>query len=55
MLNTRNEENNTGFYSYVACFVNTCTLNMCVFMSYRIHQAEWNTLFIFVWLHQRNM
>jgi len=34
MLNTRNEENNTVFYSYLACFVNTSTLNTCVFMSY---------------------
>ena len=34
MLNTRNEENLTVFYSYVACFVNTFTLNMYVFMSY---------------------
>ena len=27
MLNTRNEETNTVFYSYLACFVNTLTLN----------------------------
>jgi len=34
MLNTRNEKKNTVFVSYVACFVNTFTLNMYVFMSY---------------------
>jgi len=34
MLNTRNEEKNTVFYSYVACFVNTFTLTMNVSVSY---------------------
>jgi len=34
MLNTRNEETNTVFYSYLACFVNTFTLNMYVSMAY---------------------
>jgi len=34
MLNTRNEETNAVFYSYVACFVNTFTLHMYVSMSY---------------------
>jgi len=34
MLNTRNEENNTIFYSYLAYFVNTFTLNIYVFMAY---------------------
>jgi len=33
MLNTRHEENNTVFYSYSACLVNTLTLNMYAFMS----------------------
>jgi len=33
MLNTRNKENNTAFYSYVTCFVNTCTVNMYASMS----------------------
>ena len=28
MLNTRNEETNTAFYSYLACFVNILALNM---------------------------
>ena len=34
MLNTRNEEKNTVFYSYSACFMNTFNLNMYVSMSY---------------------
>jgi len=34
MLNTWTEANNTGSYSYLACFVNTFTLNMYVSMSY---------------------
>jgi len=34
MLNTQNEETNTVFYTYVACFVNTLTLNMYVSMSF---------------------
>ena len=33
MLNTWSEEKNTAFYSYIACFMNTVTLNMCVFLS----------------------
>jgi len=39
VLNTRNEENNMVFYSYLACFVNTLTLNMYVSMQaeYDIH------------------
>jgi len=32
VLNTRNEETNTAFYSYLSCFVNTFTLNMYVFV-----------------------
>jgi len=34
MLNTRGEEQNTVFYSYLACFVNILTLNTYVFMSH---------------------
>jgi len=34
VLNTRNEEKNMIFYSYLACFVNTFTLNIYVSMSY---------------------
>ena len=34
MLNTRNEETNTVFYSCLACFVNTLSSNMYVSMSY---------------------
>jgi len=34
MLNTRNEENHTVFYSCAACFVNTFTWNMFVSMPY---------------------
>ena len=41
MLNTRNEENNTVFYSYLAHFVNTVTLNVYISMSYRVNQAEY--------------
>jgi len=53
MLNTRNEEKNTVFYSYLACLMNTFTLNIYVSTSY----TEWsrrNTLFIFLWLRHRN-
>jgi len=53
MLNTRNEENNTVFYSYLACFVNTFTLNMYVYMSYT-GLTRRNTVFIFLWLRHRN-
>jgi len=34
VLNTRSEGKNTDFYSHLACFVNTCILNMYVFLSY---------------------
>jgi len=34
MLNTRSEEDNTGFHSYLASFVNTFTLNMYGFLPY---------------------
>ena len=53
MLNTRNEENNTVFYSYLACFVNTFTLNMYVSMSCT-GLTRRNTLFVFLWLRHRN-
>ena len=54
MLNTRNEETHTVFYSYSACFVNTVTLNIYVYMS-NTGLTRRNTLFIFVWLHHRNI
>jgi len=47
MLNTRNEENNTPFYSYFACFVNVFTLNMYSHVTYRVNQAEY-VIHIFV-------
>jgi len=34
MLSTRIEAYNTVFYLYLACFINTLTLNMYVSMSY---------------------
>ena len=44
MLNTRNEGTNKVFYSYLACFVNTFTMNMYVSMSYtgliRVYPSE---------------
>jgi len=40
MLNTRNEETNTAFYSYVACFVKTFTLNMYVSTYNSLEQIE---------------
>jgi len=48
MLNTRNEERNAVFYSYLACFVNTFTLNMYVSMSYT-GLTRRNRCFIFLW------
>jgi len=53
MLNTRNEEKNTVFYSYSACFVNIGTLNMYVSMSYT-GLTRRNTVFRFLWLRHRN-
>jgi len=36
------EEKNTAFYGYLACFVNTFTLNIYVSMSYtRVNQAKY--------------
>ena len=41
MLNMQVAESNTVLYSCIACFVNTATLNMHVFMSYTgLHRAE---------------
>jgi len=43
VMNTQSEEKNTVFYSYVASFVNTCTLIMYVSMPYyRVQQAEYS-------------
>jgi len=53
-LNTRNKKNNTGFYSYLACFVKTFTLNMYVSMSCT-GLIRRNTLFVFLWSRHRNM
>jgi len=53
MLNMRSEEENTRFYSYLACFVNTLTLNMYGFLSYTGFTRR-NMVFIFVWLRHRN-
>jgi len=41
MLNTRSENEHTVFYSYLACFVSTLTLDSYGFLSYRVHQAEY--------------
>jgi len=41
MLNTRNEDKNTVFYSYLACIVNTFSLHMVrAHVIYRVNQAE---------------
>jgi len=53
MLNTRNEEKNTAFDSYLACFVNTFTLHRYVSMSYT-GLTRRNTLFLLLWLRHRN-
>ena len=53
MLNTRDQAYNTLLYSYLACYVNTSTLSMQVFMSYTGFTRR-DTLFIFVWLRHRN-
>ena len=49
MLNTRNEGNNTVFYSDLACCVNTVTLNMYVSRSYT-GLIRRNASFLRVWL-----
>jgi len=51
--NTRGEEYNTVFYSDLACFMNTVTLNKYIFMLYT-GLTRRNTLFIFLWLRPRN-
>jgi len=53
MLNTRAEEYYTVFYSYVACFMNTSTLNVYISMPYA-GLTRRNTVFVFVWLSPRN-
>jgi len=54
MLNTRGEEYNTAFYSYLACFImKTVTLNMYISMSYT-GLSRRNTVFVFLWLLPRN-
>jgi len=47
MLNTRTEESDTVFYSYLACCMNTSTLNMYITMSYT-GLTRRNTVFVFV-------
>ena len=53
MLNARNEEKNRIFYSYLACFLNTSTLNMYVSLSYT-GLTRRKTVFRFLWLRHRN-
>jgi len=53
MLNTQNEEKNTVFRLYLACFVNTFSLNIYVSMSYT-GLTRRDTVFIFLWLRHRN-
>jgi len=52
MLNTRNEEKNTAVYSYLACFVNTFSLNMYVSMPFT-GLARRNAVFMLLWLCHR--
>jgi len=52
-LNMRREEQNTVFYSYLARFTNTVTLNMYMFLS-DTGLTTRNTSFVFVWLRPRN-
>ena len=47
MLSTRNEEKTTVFYSYLACLVNTFSLNTYVSMSYT-GATRRNTVFMFL-------
>ena len=51
--NTRIAAYNTVFYSYLACFMNTFTLNMYVSMSHT-GVTRRNTVFVFLWLRPRN-
>jgi len=52
MLNMRSEEQTTVFYSYLARFMNTVTLNMNMFLSYTGFTRR-NTLFILLCLRPR--
>jgi len=51
MLNTRNKDKNTVFYSYLACGMDAFPSNMYESPSYTGFTRR-NTLFIFVWLSQ---
>jgi len=53
MLNTRNEGKNTGFYSYLARFMNTVILNMNMLLSDTGFTRQ-NVLSVFLWLRPRN-
>jgi len=53
MLNMRREAYNTVFYSYLARFMNTETLNMNMFLS-NTGFTRRKVLFIFLWLRPRN-
>jgi len=53
MLDMLSKEYNTAFYSYLARFMNTATLNMYMLLS-NTWFTKRNTLFIFVWLRPRN-
>ena len=47
MLNVRNEESNTVFYSDLACRMNTATLNMYISVTCRVNPSKWyNDIFI---------
>jgi len=53
MLNTRSEDYNTVFYSCLARFMNTVTLNMNMFLSTTGFIGR-NAVLILVWLRPRN-
>jgi len=53
MLNTRNEDKNTVFYSYLDCFVKTKILNIYIYMSCTGFSRR-HTVFIFLLLRHRN-
>jgi len=53
VLNTQSGEQNTVFYSYLPCSVNTFTLNIFIRMSYTGLNRR-NTLFLLLWLRHRN-
>jgi len=54
MLNTRNEEKNTLFYSYLACFVNKATFGSvpcaCVLVSPLYYKLSVNTFSLNMYL-----